>query len=221
MTNLITLKDPRSPAAEAYRVLRTNILFSALEKPIQTLIVTSPTPDDGKSTTLANLAVTMAQSGHPTILVDADLRRPSQHSIWGIPNDLGLTTMMIDDATLKHPPLHDGGVENMLAILPSGPIPPNPADMLSGKRMNDAIQVLRSKADYVLFDAPPVLAVTDTPLLASRLDGALLVIKAGATRRDHAQRTKEILQRAGVRIVGVALSNAPRDASMTTYYGQR
>src|SRR5215510_11174130 len=218
MATLVTLKDPRSPAAEAYRVLRTNILFSALEKPIQTLIVTSPTPDDGKSTTLANLAVTMAQSGHPTILVDADLRRPSQHSIWGIANDVGLTSMLLDDSALKRPPLHDGGVDNMLAILPSGPIPPNPADVLSAKRMNDVIQFLKSKADYVLFDAPPVLAVTDTPLLASRLDAVLLVVKAGTTRRDHAQRTKQILERAGVRIVGVAPSNAPRNSGVTTYY---
>src|SRR5258706_7042996 len=141
MPNLVTLKDPRSPAAEAYRVLRTIILFSALEKPIQTLIVTSPTPDDGKSTTLANLAVTMAQSEHPTILVDADLRRPSQHSIGGIANDVGLTSMVLDDVMMKRPPLHDGGVDNMLAILTSGPIPPNPADLISGKRMTDVIQV--------------------------------------------------------------------------------
>src|SRR5215468_3362754 len=111
MANLITLQDPRSPAAEAFRTLRTNILFAALEKPIQTLIVTSPAPDEGKSVTVANLAVAMAQAGHPTILVDADLRRPSQQTIWNLSNEKGLTSMMLDEAALRTPPLQPSGVE--------------------------------------------------------------------------------------------------------------
>jgi non-specific protein-tyrosine kinase len=219
MAKLITLQDPTSAAAEAYRELRTNILFSALDKPIKTLIVTSPAPDEGKSVTIANLAVTMAQAGHTTILVDADLRRPSQHTIWELSNQTGLTSMMLD-ATLNDPPLQGVSVEN-LAVLPSGPLPPNPADLFSAKRMDSVIEALSSKAEYVLFDAPPVLAVTDTAILASKLDALLLVIKAGATRRDHAQRAKELLDRANIRVIGVALSNAPRDASMNSYYGKK
>jgi capsular exopolysaccharide synthesis family protein len=214
---LVTLKDPRSPAAEAFRTLRTNIQFAALDKPIPTLIVTSPAPDEGKSLTVANLAVTMAQSGHTTILVDADLRRPSQHTIWNIDNEKGLTSMMLDDATKIKPPLQSVGVEK-LSVLPSGPLPSNPADLFSTRRMDDVIAALKAKADYVLFDAPPVLAVTDTPLLASKLDALLLVIKAGATRRDHAQRAKDVLQRANIRVIGVALCNAPSDGSMNSYY---
>jgi non-specific protein-tyrosine kinase len=214
--NLVTLQDPRSPAAEAYRTLRTNILFSALEKPIQTLIVTSPAPDEGKSETAANLAVAMAQAGHDTILVDADLRRPSQHTIWGIANEHGLASLMLEETA--DIPFQSVGIDH-LAVLPSGPLPPNPADVLSTRRMDEVLELLKGRAEYVLFDAPPVLAVADTALLASKLDALLLVIKAGATRRDHAQRTKELLQRANIRIIGVALSNAPRDTSMKSYYG--
>src|SRR5260221_4676435 len=219
MAKLVTLQAPTSSAAEAYRELRTNILFSALDKPIKTLIVTSPAPDEGKSVTIANLAVTMAQAGHTTILVDADLRRPSQHTLWEIPNQAGLTLMMLD-ATLDEPPLQGVNIEN-LAVLPSGPLPPNPADLFSTKRMDAVIQALSAKAEYVLFDAAPVLAVTDTAILASKLDALLLVIKAGATRRDHAQRAKELLERANIRVIGVALSNAPRDTSMNAYYGPK
>ena len=216
---LVTLKDPRSRAAEAFRTLRTNIQFAALDKPIQTLIVTSPAPDEGKSITVANLAVTMAQSGHTTILVDADLRRPSQHTIWHIDNANGLTSMMLDETTKIKPPLQSVGVEK-LSVLPSGPLPPNPADLFGARRMDDIIAALKAKAEYVLFDAPPILAVADTPLLASKLDALLLVIKAGATRRDHAQRAKDVLQRANIRVIGVALCNAPSDGSMNSYYSK-
>ncbi|MEP7290106.1 MAG: CpsD/CapB family tyrosine-protein kinase [Chloroflexota bacterium] len=219
MPKLITLQDPTSPAAEAFRTLRTNILFSALDKPIKTLLVTSPAPDEGKSSTVANLAVTMAQAGHVTILVDGDLRRPAQHTLWEIPNERGLTSMMLD-STLSKPPVQNVGIDN-LSILTSGPLPPNPADLLSAHRMDDILQLLAGEAEYVLFDAPPVLAVTDTALLASKLDALLLVIKAGSTRRDQAQRAKEVLQRANIRVIGVALSNAPRDSNMTPYYGAK
>ncbi len=217
MAKLATLQEPNSPAAEAFRTLRTNILFAALEKPIKTLLVSSPAPDEGKSVTVANLAVTMAQAGHQTILVDADLRRPSQHTLWGLNNDRGLTNMMLDAGNNK-PVLQSVSVEN-LSVLTSGPLPPNPADLLSGKRMEDIIKGLIKQAEYVLFDAPPLLAVADAALLGSKLDAVLLVVKAGATRRAHAQRAKEILERANIRILGVAISNAPRDTSMTTYYG--
>lgn len=220
MTNLVTLQDPRSAAAEAFRTLRTNILFSGLEIPIHTLVVTAPAPEDGWSLTLANLAVTMAQSGHSTILVDADLRRPTQHTIWNVPNDAGLTSMLLDDAMLAAPPLKAVNVEN-LALLTSGPLPPNPADLISAKKMQVAIDALKAKAEYVLFDAPPVLAVTDTALLASKLDGVLLVVKAGSTRRDYVQQAKQALERIKVRIVGVALTNAAQDSAMNTYYSTK
>ena len=214
--NLVTLTDPRSAAAEAYRTLRTNIMFAGVEKPVKTLLVTSPVPDEGKSTTLANLAVTLAQSGHKTILVDADLRRPSQHTLWGVPNDRGLTSVMLDNTLIANPPLQETGVAN-LQLLTSGPQPPNPADLLLSKAMDLIVEALRSRVDYVLFVAPPVLAVTDALVLVGKVDGVLLVIKAGATRRDQAEKARDALNRVNARIIGVALTNAPRDNNSKGY----
>jgi capsular exopolysaccharide synthesis family protein len=214
---LITLNDPRSAAAEAFRTLRTNLMFSSVEQPIHTLLVTSPAQSDGKSTIIANLAITFAQAGNKTILVDADLRRPSQHEIWGISNERGLTTMMLDESAMSTPPLASTSVEN-LQILPTGIIPPNPADVLSSQRMNAVIGVLKARANYILFDSPPVLAATDAALLGSKLDGVLLVVRAGHTRREQAARARQALERVHVRIVGAVLSNAPRENS-GGYYG--
>jgi capsular exopolysaccharide synthesis family protein len=213
-STLITLADPRSPAAEAYRTLRTNLMFSGLDRALRTLVVTSPTPGVGKSITAANLAVTMAQSGKSTVLVDCDLRRPRQHEIWGVDNALGLTSMVLGEA---EPPLVDVGVPN-LWLLPSGPLPPNPADLLGSARMDEVIRALGEGADMLLFDTPPVIAVTDTALLAARLDGVLLVVRAGSTRRDHAQRAKELLERVNIRVVGAVITNAEVDTRLGGYY---
>ena len=208
--NLITLTDPRSAVSEAFRTLRTNLMFSSVEHPIQTLLVTSAVDGEGKSDALANLAVTFAQAGNKTILVDADMRRPSQHEIWGVKNR-GLTTMMIDDASLSNPPLVETGVENLL-LLPAGEEPPNPADLLSSKRMNEVIGVLKARAAYVLFDSPPILAATDAALLGVKVDGALLVVKAGYSRRDQTSRAHAALEQVNVRVVGAVLTNAPRES---------
>jgi non-specific protein-tyrosine kinase len=208
--NLITLTEPRSAAAEAYRTLRTNLMFSSVENPIQTLLVTSSVAGEGKSEALANLAVTFAQAGNKTILVDADMRRPAQHEIWGIKNR-GLTTMMIDDAALSNPPLVESGVDNLL-LLPAGEEPPNPADLLSSKRMNEVIGILKARAAYVLFDSPPVLAATDAALLGVKVDGAMLVVRAGQSRRDQTARARDAFQQVNVRVVGAVLTNAPRES---------
>jgi len=214
--DLITLINPRSPAAEAYRTLRTNLTFAALDKPIETLVVTSAAPGEGKSTVLANLAVTMAQGERRTILVDADLRRPGLHEIFGIVNDRGLTTMIVEEAALDDPPLIDVGVDN-LWLVPSGPIPPNPADILGSRKMEGVIAALKARADVVLFDAPPIIAVTDAAVLGTKVDGVLLVVCAGRTRREHAQRARELLERVHVRIVGAVLNDAPRDVTLGGY----
>jgi non-specific protein-tyrosine kinase len=214
--DLVTLTNPRSPAAEAYRTLRTNLTFTALDKPIETLIVTSAAPDESKSTVLANLAVTMAQGERRTILVDADLRRPGLHEIFGVANDWGLTSMIVEETTLNDPPLLDVGVDN-LWLVPSGPLPPNPADILGSRRMEQVITALKARADVVLFDAPPIVAVTDAAVLGTKVDGVLLVVCAGRTRREHAQRAKELLERVHVRIVGAVLNDAPRDVVLGGY----
>jgi capsular exopolysaccharide synthesis family protein len=215
--NLITLTDPRAPAAEAYRTLRTNLMFSSLDKPLHTLAITSAVPGEGKSAALANLAVTLAQSGHETIVVDCDLRKPTQHELWKLDNTQGLTTMLLDEAALANPALQAVGVEH-LHVLTSGPLPPNPADVLVSRRMDQAIEALKARAEYVLFDVPPALAVTDAALLGMKVDGLLLVLRAGTSRRDHAARAKEELERVNVPLVGTVLINAPRDSAVGGYY---
>ncbi|MEA3377249.1 MAG: CpsD/CapB family tyrosine-protein kinase [Anaerolineae bacterium] len=216
-SELITLTEPRSAAAEAYRTLRTNLtFFAALDRPIETLVVTSAAPGEGKSEVLANLAVTMAQGERRTILVDADLRRPGLHSIFGVSNDRGLMTMILEEEAVDRPPLLEVGVENLL-LMPSGPLPPNPADVLGSSKMERVIGVLKERADVILFDAPPVVAVTDAAVLGTKVDGVLLVVAAGRTRRDHAERAKELLERVHVRILGAVLDEAPRGASLSGY----
>ena len=214
--DLITLTNPRNPAAEAYRTLRTNLTFAALDKPIETLVVTSAAPDEGSSIVLANLAVTMAQGERRTILVDADLRRPGLHEIFGVANDRGLTTMIVEEAALDDPPLMGVGIDN-LWLVPSGPLPPNPADILGSRRMEETVAALKARADVVLFDAPPVVAVTDAVVLGTKLDGVLLVVCAGRTRREHTQRAKELLERVHIRIVGAVLNNAPLGITLGGY----
>lgn len=216
-TKLITLSDPRSMASEAFRTLRTNLMFSSVEHPITTLLVTSAAQSEGKSVVAANLAVTFAQGGNKTILVDADLRRPSQHDLWNLNNDRGLTTMMLEDSAMSTPPLQQTSIPN-LQVLTAGPLPPNPADVLSSQRMNEVVGLLKARAHYILFDSPPVLAATDAALLGAKLDGVLMVIRAGHTRREHAARARQALERVHVRILGAVLSNAPRE-NVGGYYG--
>ena len=203
--DLITVREPRAPAAEAYRTVRTNIQFSSLERQLHTIMVTSSAPDEGKSTTLANLAVTMAQAEQRVIVVDCDLRRPSLHTIFGVSNDSGLTTTLVDKAATIA--LQPTGVEG-LRILPTGPLPPQPADVLGSKHMAALIERLKGEADVVLFDAPPITAASDAAVLATRLDGVLLVARSGKTRRDRAREAVQLLQKVNAHIVGVVLTDA-------------
>lgn len=213
--SLITLTDPRSPISEAYRTLRTNLSFYSLDRPLQTLVVTSPSAREDKSRALANLAVTMAQGGKRTIVVDCDLRRPQLHALFERPNARGFTEMVLQPDA--EPPLQATGVEN-LWLLAAGTLPPNPADLLGTQRVDEIVAALRSRADIVLFDAPPVAAVTDAAVLAARVDGVLLVVEAGKTRREDAERAKQILEQARAHLVGVALTNAA-DAGAIGQYG--
>jgi non-specific protein-tyrosine kinase len=214
--DLITLTDPRSPVSEAYRALRTNLSFYSVDDPIQSLVITSSASDDGKSTVAANLAVTMAQSGRRTILVDCDLRRPTLNALFDLDAEPGLTNVILGE--YDGIPLQETSIEN-LSLLASGPKPPNPADMLGSKRIDALISELTNQADFVIFDSPPALAVTDAAVLGAKVDGVLLVIRAGKTRREHAERAKETLEKARVRIVGSTLTNAPQDSMVSDYYG--
>jgi capsular exopolysaccharide synthesis family protein len=214
---LVTARQPRSPVAAAYRVLRTNLQFSAVDRPLCTLMVTSPGPKEGKSLVSANLAVTMAQSGKRVILVDADLWRPCQHHIFEMDNTEGLTSVLLSSDANPNSALQPGPVEN-LSILFSGPMPPNPSDLLGSRRMGDLIETLRRQTDVVIFDSPPVMADADATILAARVDGVLLVIDSGSTRRGPAQRGKEALEAVGARLTGVVLNRLTGGERSYDYY---
>ncbi|MCA9917461.1 MAG: CpsD/CapB family tyrosine-protein kinase [Anaerolineales bacterium] len=201
--------------SEAYRTLRTNLSFYSLESPLRSLVVTSPVMGEGKSSTVANLAVTMAQSGRKTALVDCDLRRPSLHTLLNLKPEPGFTDAILNNG---EPVLQETAVPN-LWLLAAGTKPPNPADILGTPQVDQLIARLLEKVDIILFDAPPVNAVTDAAVLGAKVDGVLLVLSAGKTRRDHAERAKEILEKAHVNIIGATLTNAPVDSSVEAYYG--
>jgi non-specific protein-tyrosine kinase len=212
--SLITLTDPRSPQSEAYRTLRTNLSFYGLDKPLASIVVTSPAPDQGKEIAVANLAVTMAQGGKRTIVVDCDLRRPSLHSLFALSNDSGFTEMVLDETV--EAPLQKTSVEN-LWVLSSGILPPNPADLLGTKQVERVLGKLLEQSDIVLLNTPPVISVSDAVVLGAKSDGVLLVIQAGKTRRDQAERAKQTLEQANVRIIGAALINATTDSAIGSY----
>jgi capsular exopolysaccharide synthesis family protein len=217
LNKLITVTEPRSPISEAYRTLRTNLDFANLDGTLKTLAVTSAGVGEGKSTTLANLAVVSAEAGRKVILVDADLRRPTLHQVFGLDNDKGLTTVMMDESSLASPPLQQTGIPG-LSVLTSGPLPPNPADLMGSRRMEEVIAALAGQADQVFFDTPPVVAVTDAAVLATKVDGVLLVISAGRTRRDYARTAVQRLEQINARLVGTVLTNVQMSAGFQGYY---
>lgn len=212
--SVVASRDNFSPIAEAYRILRTNLQFSSLLLTNQaaTLLITSPTPADGKSTTAANLALVMAHGGKKIILVDADLRRPTLHQYFNLSNDTGLTSLLINLDLSIDDVLATTEVPN-LRILTSGLLPPNPADILTTPRMVAIIEQAKTQADLVIFDSPPALAVTDASLLATQLDSTLVVIKAGETRSQMALHCLDIFDQLNVKVLGVVLNrfNPKRD----------
>ena len=214
MTSQLTaLTDPQGAAAEAYQSLRTSLEFSRLGHDVVTLLLAAVDSIPDKSSAVANLAVVMAQAGDRVILVDGDLRRPQQHEIFGLPNVQGLSTWL---QAAGEPPLQNSGVDN-LQVLAAGPVGGNPVALLSAKRLGEQLAVLRKQADYVLIDAPPVLAVTDAALWASQVDGVVLLVNAGATKRDEAQRAKTVLEGVQAKLLGAVLLNAEKGAGVSGY----
>jgi len=214
---LIALTRSRSPLVEAYRVLRTNLQFSLVGNPSATILITSSSPKEGKSTTLANLGVVMAQAGKRVILADTDLRRPTLHEVFQVPRELGLTDLLLEEDPDIEGFLRPTEVEG-LSLLPSGPLPPNPSELLSSPRMGQVIEDLKESADIVLFDSPPVLAVTDATVLATRVGGVLLVIDAGTTRSDAGRQGKEALAQVGANILGAVLNRQKAGGRGYYYY---
>ncbi|MBN2145973.1 MAG: polysaccharide biosynthesis tyrosine autokinase [Anaerolineales bacterium] len=214
---LISVKHPLSPIVEAYRVLRTNLQFSSVDKPAQTLVMTSPSPSEGKSVTLANLAVVMAQSGLKVILVDTDLRRPVQHKIFALPNRYGFSDAILhaNPGVAEH--LQDTGIEN-LRLLSSGSLPPNPAELLASERMKGLVEELKTLADVVLFDSPPTLVVADAAILGTCVDGVLVVNDAGRTRTTELRRAVDELRRVHANMLGIVLNRLSLGRGGYYYY---
>ncbi len=214
---LVTVSQPKSPNAEAYRILRTNLLFSAVDNPPRSLLVTSSSPGEGKSTTLANLGVVMAQQGQRVVLVDGDLRRPTLHRLFQVPNATGLTNALLNEHPTAAPFIQSTPVEN-LSILTSGPLPPNPAELLGSARFGELLRDIHQHADVILIDSPPALAVTDAPVLARQVDGVLLIVDAGVTRRQWAASAQETLSKVGAKVLGVGLNRLQPKSSGYYYY---
>lgn len=213
---LIAKVKPKSPVSEQYRTIRTNILFSAVDEELHTLMFTSTAPGEGKSTTAANMAVVFAQQGKKVLLVDADLRKPTIHYTFNTMNIYGLTSVLTKQSTLEDA-VENVGVEN-LSILTSGPIPPNPAEMLSSKTFEKFLENVKEQYDLVIFDTPPILAVTDGQIIANKCDGTILVVSAGKTEKQQAQRAKELLEKAKGKLLGAILNNKKQSQNHYYYY---
>jgi capsular exopolysaccharide synthesis family protein len=213
---IITHSNPKSPISEAYRTLRTNIQFSAIDEDMNIIMITSAGPGEGKSTTISNLAVVYAQSGKRVLIIDADLRKPTMHHTFNISNRKGLTNLLTGQSTIDEV-IVSSGIENLF-ILASGPIPPNPSEILSSKRMKNLMEELSRNFDTILIDAPPTLAVTDSQIIAARCKGVLLVIDSGKVKREIAQKAKASLERVNARILGVVLNNVNRSSGEVYYY---
>lgn len=215
--SLVTLRHPRSPISEAYRVLRTNLRFSGIENPSGALLVTSAGPTEGKTTTAANLAVAVAQSGRRVILLDCDLRRPTIDKYFGLTNNEGLSSLFLNDTTTLESVMQSTKLDT-LKVITSGPIPPNPSELLDSNRMRRILDTLRSQSDLLIIDSPPVLAVADASILGARCSGALLVIDAGRTRSDVSRRAVETLGKTGTKVLGVVLNRISTRRAASDYY---
>lgn len=213
---LILLKDPKSPVSEAYRVLRTNLQFSGVDKRLRSIVFTSAAPGEGKSVTVCNTATTFAQAGSRVLAIDADLRKPKIHKIFKIQNRKGLTNLLALHEDYNEC-ITEGPVKN-LDILTSGAIPPNPSELLASKAMEELLEKLLEQYEYIFIDSPPVCAVTDASILSTKVDGTILVVASGGVERDSLQYAKELLEKVGANIVGVVLNKVPRAGKGGYYY---
>jgi non-specific protein-tyrosine kinase len=217
---LVALDDSSSGAAEAYRSLRTSLRLIALRSPIGTLLVTSSMAGEGKTTTVANLGVTMARAGVRVVLVDLDLRRANLAQIFGSDKERGLMSVLVGEAQLEDVmigvPVAPGVPP--LAVLPAGVLPPNPSEVMSTGRLADVLATLRDMSDLVIIDSPPIVPVTDAVVLSARVDGVLMIVKSGRTRRRHLAKSMEMLAQADATILGAVLNDAGRHVRYGYYY---
>ena len=214
---LITDYQPRSPVSEAYRMLRTNIQFANIEQSVQTLLVTSAEPLEGKTTIAANLAVVNAQNGRDVTLIDCDLRRPTVHKRFRLPNQKGFSTLFISTLDALDDIRQATSIPH-LSVLSTGPLPPNPAELIASRRMGEILKRIQARGEMIIIDTPPTLAVTDASILAPIVDGVLLVMTPGVTKRMAARQMIEQINRVGGKILGVVFNNFNEHR---TYYSYR
>ncbi len=217
-TSMISLAERHSPMAEAYRHLRTSLLFSSAGKPPQTILVTSSQPSEGKTTTAINTAITLAQSGVDVVIVDCDLRRPRLHSNFGLENTHGLTNYLSGERNTANMIKSCPGLPQ-LKVITSGPIPPNPAELLSSNEMKNLLQFLRGRYNHVIIDSPPAISFTDAAILSTLVDGVVLVAMAGKSSIHLMRRFKQRLSNIGARIYGVVLNGIKSGSVEYDYYG--
>lgn len=213
---LLAHNSPKDPVAEQYRTIRTNIQFSDADQDIKSIVLTSTGPGEGKSTTASNLATVYAQQGLRVLLIDADLRKPTAHYTFRLENHVGLTNVLTKQSTLGQAVQTTEVPE--LFLLTSGPIPPNPAELLASNNMTELLKEMKEQFDMVIFDTPPVLAVADAQILANKVDGSILVVSSGKTDKEAAVKAKELLLKANAKVLGAVLNNRKMEEGSDYYY---
>jgi len=216
MRHLIAKLNPRSPISEQYRAIRTNLQFSAIDEAIKTIVITSPGPSAGKSITAANLAVVYAQQGMKTLLIDADLRKPTVHYTFRLDNLRGLSSVLIGESSFEDA-VEESDVDN-LQVLSCGPVPPNPAELLASKRMRDLVDYVDEHYDFVIVDMPPILAVTDAKIVSQYVDGTLFVVRSGVTDKEELEKASESMNDGKARILGAVLNDVEKEDNAHYYY---
>ncbi|GEN54633.1 CpsD/CapB family tyrosine-protein kinase [Halobacillus faecis] len=217
--NIVAGDNPKSPIAEQFRTIRTNLQFTSVDQELESMLVTSASPAEGKSITTANTAVVFAQQGKKTLLVDADLRKPTIHYTFRVANTSGLSNYLVGNEQVFKL-ASETHIDN-LDVVTCGPIPPNPSELLGSKKMQRFIEEAKQSYDMIVFDTPPVLAVTDSQVLSNFVDGVLLVVRSKQTEKEAAVKAKESLEQAQANILGVVLNDQDlKSSNYYYYYGQ-
>lgn len=215
--SLITLADKSSPVSEQYRTIRTNIQFAMVDSDLKSFVVTSSGPGEGKSTTSANLAVVFANSGIRTLIVDADLRKPTVAKTFGLNNTMGFSNLLSERGLSVTEATQSTGVQG-LSVLTSGPKPPNPSELLGSKRMEELIKEMEEEFDLVIFDMPPVVAVTDAQIMSSKVDGTILVVREKISNKSALLKAKNLLEMVNANVLGVVYNGSTRTKDQGYYY---
>ncbi|MCJ1998641.1 polysaccharide biosynthesis tyrosine autokinase [Lactococcus paracarnosus] len=217
--DIITSINPQSPISEQYRTIRTTIDFKMADQGMKSLLVTSSEASAGKSTTIANLAVTFAQQGKKVLVIDGDLRKPTVDKTFKVQNSVGLTNILMNQYAIQDV-LQRTRISGNLTVITSGPIPPNPSELLGSNAMKQLLDTVTGYFDVVLLDTPPLSAVTDAQILSSYVEGVVIVVHANQTRKDGLLKAKNLLDQVNANILGVVLHGTePKDSTSYYYYG--